>query len=531
MYDVVVIGSGAGGGTAAYQLAKAGKRVLILEKGDFIHREAFSKDELAYCRRNILTPHINDEYHIVEQRSDGRWQRSKSSQFFNGSLVGGSSNLMSGMFHSMHPDDFKLLSRFDAIAGANIQDWAIDYSELQPYYAQAQELVGITTDTKESSFVKLIDTLPLDICTTPRAILSYDRKDRKGCYYSNFCGSYGCSSGAKGSAREAFIMPAMKEYGLEVKAHTHVKQLISTKDRVTQALIIDTQTMQESTIQAKLFIVSGQAHESVRLLLNSQNNFHPHGLGNSSGELGKNLIFSAGGHGIATFDKAKLDAHYLPKANEYGYFLNRSLFTWQRLQEPSGKTIKGGIVELMFEHSNPIAKAIRNKYDTKGNLLWGDVLMKQLYDIFNYQIYLRYEIFLDWLPTDNGYLSVDSKHKDRYDMPVGKLRIDNHPHNRYLSGRIDQAMQKVLRELGAKSIESHMGDAPPPNLIAGGARFGDDPRSSVLNRYCQSHDIRNLFVVDASFMPTGGSVPYTWSIYANALRVGEYIAKHWEDLL
>ena len=525
MHDIAIIGSGAGGGAIAYKLAKAGLKVLLIEKGDFIHRESFSKDELAYYRRNIITPKPQDEYHIIEQLVDGEWQRSKSSQFFNGSLVGGSSNLMSGMFHEMHPDDFRLKSTFGEIKGANIEDWAIGYEELKPYYDEARELVGINSDTKESSFVKLFDTLPLDMRTTPRAILAHDREDRNACYYSNFCGSYGCSSGAKGSAREAFIVPAVKKYNLKVMHHTHVKKLLSTKDKITQAVVVNTQTMEESTIQAKLFIVSAQAHESVRLLLNSKNSYYLNGLGNSSGELGKNLIFSAGGHGIATFEKKSLNQEYLPKENEYGYFLNRSIYEWHRMGEQ-----KGGIVELMFEHANPIAKAVRSKYDREGNLLWGKALTDKLQDVFTNHIYLRYEIFLDWLPTDNGYITVDEKHSDRYNMPVGSLRLDSHPHNQRLTKMIDKQMQKYLKELGAKEIEGSMGSFPPPNLIAGGARFGDDPKNSVLNRYCQSHDIDNLFIVDASFMPTGGSIPYTWSIYANALRVGDYIATNWGSM-
>lgn len=522
MHDIAIIGSGAGGGAVAYKLAKAGLKVLLIEKGDFIRRETFSKDELAYCRRSIITPKPSDEYHIIEQLHEGKWERSKSSQFFNGSLVGGSSNLMSGMFHEMHPDDFRLKSTFGDIEGANIVDWAISYEELKPYYDEAQKLVGINSDTKESSFVKLLDTMPLDIRTTPRAILAQDRENRNACYYSNFCGSYGCSSGAKGSAREAFIVPAIKEYNLEMMHHTHVKKLLSHKDKITKAVVVNTQTMEESTIQAKCFIVCAQAHESVRLLLNSKNSYHPNGLGNSSGELGKNLIFSAGGYGVAKFDKKSLDSKYLPKENEYGYFLNRSIFEWHRMGEQ-----KGGIIELMFEHANPIAKAVRSKYDSKGNLLWGKALSDKLQDVFTHYIYLRYEIFLDWLPTDNGYISVDEKHKDRYNMPVGKLRLDSHPLNQKLTQTIDSQMQKYLKELGAKEIESSMGSFPPPNLIAGGARFGDNPKNSVLNQQCQSHDIGNLFVVDASFMPTGGSIPYTWSIYANALRVGDYIISNW----
>jgi choline dehydrogenase-like flavoprotein len=111
-------------------------------------------------------------------------------------------------------------------------------------------------------------------------------------------------------------------------------------------------------------------------------------------------------------------------------------------------------------------------------------------------------------------------------MPVGKLRIANHPHDLKVGNYIAQKCEAVLEEMGAKNIYSSISGTPPQNLIAGGCRFGDDPKTSVLNRDCQSHDISNLYVADASFMPTGGSVAYTWTIYANAFRVADRIVKH-----
>jgi choline dehydrogenase-like flavoprotein len=91
---------------------------------------------------------------------------------------------------------------------------------------------------------------------------------------------------------------------------------------------------------------------------------------------------------------------------------------------------------------------------------------------------------------------------------------------------IAKKAERILEVMGAKGVGSSVSPAPPPNLVAGGCRFGDDPKRSVLDRNCKAHDVANLFIADASFMPTGGSVPYTWTIYANALRVGDYIAKN-----
>ncbi|RUM63745.1 MAG: oxidoreductase, partial [Sulfurospirillum sp.] len=129
------------------------------------------------------------------------------------------------------------------------------------------------------------------------------------------------------------------------------------------------------------------------------------------------------------------------------------------------------------------------------------------------------------LPHDNCFVSLDNTHKDKYGMPVGKLRVEGHPHDLKVGNYIAKKCEKILEEMGAKNIYSSVSSAPPQNLVAGGCRFGNDPKTSVLNKRCQAHDVPNLFVADASFMPTGGSVPYTWTIYANAFRVADEIKK------
>jgi len=120
-------------------------------------------------------------------------------------------------------------------------------------------------------------------------------------------------------------------------------------------------------------------------------------------------------------------------------------------------------------------------------------------------------------------VSVDNKYKDIYGVPVANIRIGSHPHDIKVGKFLAQKAEQVLKEMGAKDVSSSISSYPPSNLQAGGCRFGDDPKNSVLNRDCQAHEVKNLFVTDGSFMPTGGSVPYTWTIYANSLRVGDRI--------
>ncbi len=552
MYDVVIIGSGASGGAVAYTLSKAGYKVAMLEKGRLIRREDFSKDELAYCRRDIVTPSLFDEYHVIEEKVDGKWVSTPTYKsgwsFWNGNIVGGSSNLMSGMFHRLHPDDFRLLSKYGPIEGANIVDWPISYEELEPYYDMVEEVVGVSGEfrkhpfepwrsrddftqppTKENEVVRLFEksckALDITPLVTPRAVLSQDKGHRSACYYSNFCGSYGCSSGAKGSSREALLFPALATGNLTLMSNTYVKYLESDKEHVNRAVVVDTVTGKERTIQAKLFVVAAQAHESVRLLFNSKNAHHPNGLGNSSGELGKNLIFSGGGSGQGELHKEGLEEISFEALMQTGLFVNRSILDWYYIDDWWDGKFKGGSVEFMFEHQNIISRTRKDNYED-GKMVWGKELGERVTKRLQETKSIRFEVFNDWLPNDDCFVTVDEHYKDKYGMPVGKLRIEGHPHDIKVGNYIAKKCEAVLEEMGAKNIYSSISSAPPQNLVAGGCRFGNDPKSSVLNKYCQSHDVSNLYVVDASFMPTGGSVAYTWTIYANAFRVADRILKH-----
>jgi len=163
------------------------------------------------------------------------------------------------------------------------------------------------------------------------------------------------------------------------------------------------------------------------------------------------------------------------------------------------------------------------KWDDNDNLVWGRALQNNLKSIFTDNQTLRYEIFCDWLPTDNCFVDLDQSVKDRWGSPVAKVRIGFHEHDLKVGRYINERTEKVLEKMGATNVRSGISGSPPANLVAGGCRFGNDPETTVLNADCRAHDVENLYVTDGSFMPTGGSVPYTWTIYANAFRVADKI--------
>jgi len=142
---------------------------------------------------------------------------------------------------------------------------------------------------------------------------------------------------------------------------------------------------------------------------------------------------------------------------------------------------------------------------------------------------LRFEVFNDWLPTDNCFVDLDDEITDKWGDKVAKIRIGAHNHDLDVGEYLAEKAEKLLGEMGATNISSSVSSAPASNLMAGGCRFGNDPKTSVLNKNCQAHEVDNLFVTDASFMPTGGSVPYTFTIYANSFRVADHIKARWQE--
>ncbi len=552
-YDVCIIGSGAGGGPVALTLAEAGYSVLVLEKGPWFTEKDFFKDELACCIRQVYTPDLKDEQHVIEERNKkGVWEGEPTSEsnwtFWNGNCVGGSSNFMSGFFHRLKPVDFRLASELGPIKGSATVDWPISYDDLEPYYAKVEQVVGVsgqvinhpnqeprsTKDfpyppTQEHPISGWIDKHCTDLgfhpMPVPRAILSKPEGDRRSCEYSDYCGSYGCSTGAKGSSRAALLNKAIATGKCEVRPHSKVYKLESdSSGKVSTVHYYDAED-QKQKVDANIYVVACHAIETSRLLLTSTGKKHPDGLGNSSGQLGKNLIFSSGGSGQCDLDYADLSNSDAEALNVRGPFVNRALQDWYTYKDKkSDQEIKGGTIEFLFTHPNPISQANRQKWGTDG-LIWGEDLKKRIKSHFSDSRYLKFETFCDWLPNENCYVTLDPKIKDKWGSPVAKIRIGYHAGNMRPSHQLDDRAKEVLESLGGKNIRSSVSTYPPPNLVAGGCRFGDDPETSVLNADCRVHDAENLYVTDGSFMPTGGSVPFTWTIYANSFRVADKIKK------
>jgi choline dehydrogenase-like flavoprotein len=570
-YDICLVGSGAGASPVAYTLAKAGAKVLVLEKGPWLTEKEFFKDELTISIHDAYNPKLTDEQHVIEeeyQDEEGKsfWQGEATSEsgwtWWNGSVVGGSSNFMSGYFHRLKPIDFRLKTEFGAISGANIADWPISYDELEPYYAMVEREVGVSgrvvehphQEPRSSSFpYPPVAELPIsswiDKAATrmgyhaipvPRAILSQPAMGRRSCEYSGYCSSYGCASGAKGSGRAALLNHAVATGNCTIRANSKVHKIATDSQGDISGVHYYDSVGRKKSVSAKIYVIACQAVETSRLLLSSTGEKFPHGLANNSGQVGKNLLFSGGGTGRGDFIFDELNNKQVNELKHVGPFINRALQDWYTISDKnftgtnSNGQAKGGTIDFLF-HQNPIARASGTQWgldeQDNGKLLWGDALKQSMKNEFTTYKTLRFEVFNDWLPTDDCFVTLDDEVTDKWGDPVAKVRIGYHEHDLEVGAYLSQKAEKLLEALGAKNISSSVSGYPATNLMAGGCRFGHDPKTSVLNKHCQAHQVENLYVTDGSFMPTGGSVPYTFTIYANAFRVAEHIKQKWRKMI
>ena len=540
--DAVVVGSGAGGAPMALQLARAGLRVVLLEKGPRYSEADFTHDEISISRRNFFMPLPWDEPHLWRVGQTGKYSRSNHAWTAN--CVGGGTVHMSGFFYRLKPVDFRMKSMLGAPAGSTVVDWPIRYEDLLPYYEQVEEEIGVSglvtnhpwaeprrkpyplPPLDEHPIAKEIDRAGKKIGVHPyptaRAIASRPYRGRAGCAYCPLCGSYGCEVGAKSSTHAALIPLALATGKVELRSRCMARSVEVTPDgRARSVVYLDENgALQEQP--ARIVVVSCTAVESARLLLNSRSARWPKGLANDSGLVGKNLTFSGFGRSRASFRISKRRESW-PWLADPAPFVQRSLSDHYVL--PASAKLgsrKGGAIGFLWEHPAPISQAIVLAQGGKG--AFGKEL-KERFRVFRDSKVLQFETYAEWLPTAGTYVTVDDSVLDRYGLPVAAITIDRHPADlpvtRYLIDRGEELLKAMepdavwrVTEAGETTILQH-----------GTCRFGDDPASSVLDRDCRAHTVPNLYVVDGSFMPTSGGNPNTLTIMANAYRVADRLVQ------
>ncbi|HID81921.1 MAG TPA: GMC family oxidoreductase [Chromatiales bacterium] len=546
-FDVCIVGSGAGAGPVAFELSKAGYAVGILEKGGWYTEKDFFKDE-QLPRHDIFQSQFKHERHVLEEPDgDGGWSSDTTSQFWGGNIVGGASNFMSGYFHRLKPDDFRLVSTYGKIKGANTVDWPISYDDLEPYYTKVEKVVGVSgrivqhphlepRSTKDypfpptrehpiaSWFDQACHKMGLHPLPMARGILSVPFNGRKSCEYSGYCGSYGCSSGAKSSSRAALLDQAVATGNCKIITHAKVYRINSDQKGNASSVDYYDRDGRSQEVRAKIIVVACYSIESVRLLLSSPGAKHPDGIGNNHQQVGKNLHCCSGGTGHGVFEFDQLSKQQAEDLKVRGPFFNRALQDWYVINDKKvfDRPVKGGTLDFVFDPPSPTSDANSLKYQN-GELLWGTPLKQRIKSHFTQSKDFKFEVFCDWLTTDDCYVSLDSKEKDKWGSPVARVKVGYHPHDMKVARYLVEKGKKVMKAMGAQIVWGNAFSAPTSNLIAGGLRFGNDPKTSALDADCRVHGTENLFVTDGSFMPNGGSVTPTFTIYANSFRVADKI--------
>lgn len=534
MLDVLVIGSGAGGGPLALTLSRAGLKVLVLEKGPDYGRELYKRDEVTIVRRSFFVPSLDDEPHVLVE--NGKARRTAIGWIAN--CVGGGTVHMGGYFYRFHPDDFRMRSRFGTYE--EIADWPYTYDDLEPYYTRAEWAVGVSgfKDPYEGPRSKpypmpALEEHPLSraldrACeqrnlrafVTPRAINSQPYEGRPACHYCEFCGSYGCPTGAKGSVQEALLSKAARTGFCEIRPNVMVREVLAGRNgRATGCIYLDADGA-EHEVSAKVVCVCCSSIESARLLLLSKSTGAPDGLANGNGLVGRHLQLHSFSKGYARF---RYDRHPELPLRVRHPFLDRSIRDFYFLPPGVSDLPKGGLIRIWFPHANPIFTAVRLASDHTSRLLWGNELKQRIRDYYHSYRTLEVDIFHDFIPNGGTYVDLDPQVRDKWGLPVARIYLDIPGHHARAGKWLVARSLEVFEAMGADELLTGEEGDTAPHLVHGTCRAGRDPKTSVLNEYCQTHEVPNLFVVDGSFMPTSGGVATTLTILANSFRVADHI--------
>jgi len=556
VYDVVIIGSGAGGGTVTKVLADLGVNVALLEAGGPLDPAKDFKEHMwpyQVPHRGIgdggagyfgRTPWAFGYF----SATNGGWQLpgepytvapGSKFQWFRSRIVGGRTNHYGRISLRFADYDFTPYSR-DGLG----TDWPITYDELAPYYDKAETFIGVT-GSKEG--IRSAPDGQFQECPPPRvhemlvqraakklnipcipsrlAIITRPTNGRPACHYCAQCGR-GCATASNYSSSQVQIFPAMKTGRVKLFTNAMARELITdSSGKVTAVSYIDKTTRTEKQIRCRSVVIACGACESARLLLNSKGPSHPNGLANGSGHVGRNLTDSVG---------YSLGAHIpaleeLPRHNSDGMGGMHVYIPWW-LWDAKDKTFPRGYhVEIGGGFHMPgIGSFAGVCREHEG---YGKDLKAAIHRNFGANV--SFAGRGEQIPNENTYCELDPDVVDEYGTPV--LRF----HFQWTDAELKQAQhmhdtfQALLETLGGKVTR------PRPDFMAGQGisvggeiihelgtiRMGNDPSKSVLNKYCQAHEVKNLFVADAAPFVSNPDKNPTLTITAMAWRTAEYLAE------
>jgi choline dehydrogenase-like flavoprotein len=532
--DFVVIGSGAAGGVIARELSTAGLDVVLLEQGP--HRTAadFTHDELGTQFNGELCGGAGNVQTYRRTAAETAKVQSFPPPAFYAQTVGGSSVHFSGNFWRFHPTDFKERSRVGSIAGTGFDDWPISYEELEPYYTRVDWEIGVSgvpgpfdpprsrpypvppLPVKSSGvlFEAGAKKLGLHAQPAPVAVLSQPHNGRPPCIHCGFCMGFGCEANAKSSTLATMIPQALATGRCELRARCAVYRIETGKDgRVSEVLYWDEKGRPQGQ-RAKAVVLCGNGAETPRLLLMSQSPRFPQGLANGSGRVGKYLMFNSHSGANAVFDE--------PLHDYKSVQVSRILHDFYETDPKRGFYGGGAIDARPFLGATPMLFALTAVPPDVPT--WGAEYKKYLAHAFTR--YMFTSCAGTSLALETNTVTLDPKAKDSLGRPALRVTYDDHPDDLKLQQFLQDRAMEILEAAGARKqwrdpiVAQNIGAH-----LLGTCRMGDDPTTSVVDKYHRAHDVKNLFICDGSSFVTSGRGQPTMTIQALAFRAGEHIAR------
>jgi choline dehydrogenase-like flavoprotein len=531
--DFVVVGSGAAGGVIARELATRGFSVVVLEQGPRLSPADFEHDELKYTFIHGITndPAASPQTFRRDSNSAAA-RRLDTNPLVYARIVGGSSTHFTANYWRFHEIDFKERSVLGSISGTGFDDWPISYQELEPYYTKVEWEIGVSGLAHASPFdpprtrpyplppvpVKssgvLLERgarkLGLHPFPAPLAILSQPYRGRPACVNCGFCHGFGCEVMAKSSVLYNMIPEAEATGRCEVRPGSYVFRVATdTRGRVTGVHYFDPRR-RELFQKARAVVVSANGAETPRLLLNSSSARFPQGLANSSGLVGKHLMFNQNTAVHAVFE------HDL---NEYkSVQVTRVVHDFYDSDPRRGFYGGGGIDSRIGRQ--PIGWAMVKGKDLPS---WGPAFKERLEAFPRSMVCAGHSTSL---PLETNNISLDPDLKDAWGIPAIRVTYKDHPDDLATARFLRDRSVEIMEAAGAQRIWTE--DVLERTLsvhLLGTCRMGNDPRSSVIDKSHRAHDLPNLFLCDGSSLVTSGRGQPTMTIQALAFRAADQIAR------
>jgi choline dehydrogenase-like flavoprotein len=488
-YDIIIIGSGAGGGTMAYALSDTPARILILERGDFIPQEDENWNPEAVWK------HLR--YQTKERWIDAAGREFRPYTHYN---VGGNTKFWGSVLYRLRREDFDTVEHMDGISPA----WPIDYDTLAPFYERAEQLYDVHGDFGNdptepargkfphapvphsegmAAIVDQLRALGLHPSPLPLGI-------RDGCILCNTCNSFACKVHAKSEAEVCCVRPALQRSNVSLWTNAFARRLVTNAAGTRVGAVEVERDGETIRVESSLVVVSCGAANSAALLLRSANDKHPNGLANSSGLVGRRYM-----------------AHLATMMQGFHPFRkNATVFQ---------KTVAINDFYLRGPNTRYPLGQIQSQGRTHG-VMAQTVVPQVPLSLYEWWV----DRGVDWLAMSEDLPNADNRVVvDRQ----GRIQLIYRPNNLRAHRMLVAETRRILHKLGFWIVMTHSHGSRNTTHQCGTVVFGQDPRESVLDTYCRAHDVENLFVVDASFFPSSAAVNPALTIAAQALRVADHI--------